>query len=188
VEDRALFAYPSSAGGNNDRLLEYDPEHGWLMKHQLASSSQDEISSFASKEADLYAAVRDGDDLFKIFSETAGADDGTLYAGNNFRTPWLQPAAGKMVRILRAQIEGLTVTGGTTTLKVRVYKDWDLSSYTEYDLSTDLRGGDANDQVETSIIRYSLHSRAFAFEFVAGTAVGAASVNSLSIETIMLER
>lgn len=187
IEDRLLFAYPHSAGGNNDRLLEYDPTHGWLMRHQLASTSKDEITSFARKEGDLYAACMDGDIMLKVFSEIAGADDGTLFS-NNFRTPWLQPGRGKIARIIRAQVEGLTVTGGTTTLTMNVYTDWDLSAASlSLDLSADLRGGDSSDQVETSIQHSLGHSRAFAFEFVAGTAAGAAQINSLSFDPIPIE-
>jgi hypothetical protein len=188
VEDRLLYAYPvlGSGTGWNDRLLEYDAEHGWLAKHRLGLSSKEKMSSFATKEADLYAAIMDGDVIFKLNGATPGADDGTVYA-SSYKTPWLQPAGGKLTLIMRAVIEGLLLTGGTNTLKVRVYRDWDESSFDEYDVSSVLRGASASiNQLADPFLQSYRRLRAVQFEFVGGTAAGDATVRSLNVDALLV--
>jgi hypothetical protein len=193
VEDRLLFAYPSAAGGNNDLLLEYDPAHTWLMKHALPLFSANEVSSFARKGADLYMAVRDADVIFKVFSVLPGHDDATNVI-SSYRTGWLELAGGRLARIIHAQIEGY-VESGQTSFKMRVYKDWSLSAYDEYDLTADLMGVGSGINYYFELASSRLHSlghaRSFAFEFVA-TSTGALSagvfVDSLALDWIPLER
>jgi hypothetical protein len=186
-EDGTLFAYPSSGGGANDRLLEYDPQHGWLMKHQLAGSTKTQVSSLASKDGDTYAAIKNGDVIFKFNGATAGADDGVLFT-NNYRTAWFEPYGGKLCRIQRAIVEGLLVNGGTNTLTMKVYKDGDLSTSDSYDITADLRASSSTDIVQTAVVNSLGHARSFAFEFVAGTASGDASVFALEFDWTPLER
>lgn len=190
LEDRLLFAFPISLSGTNDKLLEFDPIHGWLMRHALMFTGSS-VCSFARKDTTLYAAAPDvnGNVIFPVFDTTPGSDNGTgPTAGNLYRTPWIHPAKGRLARIVRAQIEGLLVTAGTNTLTLNVYTDWDFSAATlSFDISADLRGGDSSDQVETSVLWSLGHSRSFCFEFVASTATGAAQINSLAFDAVQIE-
>lgn len=192
LADRVVFAYPTITSTRNNRLLEYEPDTGASAIHALAgyeeAGTEKALASLAVKEHSLYAAVTDGLDLFEMFSDTAGSDDGTVYAAT-YRTPWIQPENGKLCRLSRVELQALIGSAyATTTLKLRVFKDFDLSSYDEYDVSNDVRGGDSSDQQEVAVIQSLGHSRAFAFEFVAGTAAGEVTVRSLTLETTVLER
>lgn len=200
VEDRVLFAYPSSGGGTNDLLLEFDPGHGWLMKHSLASSSKNEISSFASKEAALYGAVRDGDVMFQMFAATfSGTDDVDIQAPASYRTRWLDVDAGKLYRIIRAQLAAFLTYGGGAhstgaTLVLRVYKDGDTTSFTDYDVSADVLSNVSVKYGATAtfpaIIHSLGHARTFAFEFVATytSDVPHVVVSRLALDPVLLER
>lgn len=191
VDGKVVYCFADDFGTVRDDLLEFHPKAGWLMYHKLASTTKDQIGSFVSKDNALYAAISDGDVIFRMFTETAGADDGTVagFLGRNtYRTPWLRPNGGKLARIIRAQVEGLLVTGGTNVLTLKVYTDWDLSTpVLTFNLTADLRGGDSADQAETSILHSLGHARVFAFEFIATTAAGAAQINSLALDAIALE-
>jgi hypothetical protein len=188
---RVYFAYPSGAGGN-DRILEYDPEQQWFMRHQLAASGQNKISSFALGavgQLDLKAASQNGDMVFTLFTQTPGSDAGTSYASlTNYRTPWLQLNGGGLARLRRARVQGLVGTGTTTTLDCKVYKDWDRSSSDAYAIGADLRGGDASDDQEYVDLQALGHSQAFAFEFVPGTANGDVKIGGLVLTSEELER
>lgn len=195
VEDRALFAYPSAAGGSNDLQLEFDPQHGWLMKHQLASSET--VSSFARKEASLYAAVPSADALYLVGGLGPGQDGSTFFPYSYYRTPWLQPNGGKLARIIRSQVEGRRsyLSGFLVgTFVMRVYKDWDTTTYDEYDISgldAGVNPGLSVTDVKATIIRSLGHARAFALEFgtVPATHTAPTLISSLDLgEPISLER
>lgn len=187
VEDRVLYAYPSAVSGANDRLLEYDPAHGWLMKHRLASSET--VSSFARKGSDLFAAVMSGDVIYKVFSETPGSDNAVLYANSTciYSTPWLQPIGGKRCRVRRALITGLLGNGATNVLNFRVGSGFGPGLPSPFDLSTDLRGA-LGQAIATSTLRSLGQDVAFQFSFTDETANGSASVFALELDIDQLER
>lgn len=182
LEDRVLFAYPSSQGGNNDRLLEYSPDHGWLMKHELAAAGQNEVSSFTSKENTLYAAVTDGDDLFKMFTETPGADDGTNFTSNIKIAPINR---GRLHRLQRVRVYGKAASAGTNTKELRTYLDWSTAVRDTFDITTAIETADAQEAIDLQGLG---HAEAFQLEFRCSGGTGAAELDRLVLDLIPLKR
>jgi hypothetical protein len=185
--DSVIGAFSSDYGAVRDALLEFNPAQGWIMRHALASSSADAISSFATKDNTLYAAVNDGDVILKMFTETPGADNGVVPV-TRFKTPWLQLNHGGLARLQRARIQGLVGTGTGTSLDFAVYRDWDHSSSDIYGIGDALRGGDSADDMETVDLNALGHSKAFQFEFVPGAAAGDVKIVGLILTAQELER
>jgi hypothetical protein len=92
----------------------------------MASSTQDEFSSFTSKDGMLHAAVLEGDNLFSMFTGTAanmGKDAATGYTAA-WVTPWLLPNSGMLAQLQRARVQGSN--GNNLTLNIDLYKDLEL--------------------------------------------------------------
>lgn len=176
-QDRAVFAGTLQG---LQRLIEFDPDAGWSMRHRLASASQDLLTSFAHKDGTLYGAIADGDDLFRMFTETPGADDGTLHGGD-WLSCWLLPNAGMLARLHRLRVQGLLGVGTSTTLDLRVYKNWDLSTTEEYSIGTQLRAADSGDQQLAVDLQSLGHASSFAVRFLPAGAAGAVAIRALQL-------
>jgi hypothetical protein len=185
---RAYFAYPTGADGPH-HILEYDPEHQWLMRHQVPGDN-DPIAAFSRGSGDDLKFARQQSDLvYTFFNLTPGEDNSVSYASiSNFRTPWLQLNGGGLARLQRARVQGLVGTGTTTTLDLKVYKDWDRSSSEVYAIGDALRGGDASDDMEAVDLHALGHSKSFQFEVVPGTAPGNVKLGGLHLDATPLAR
>jgi hypothetical protein len=184
----AIFTYPENGSSVNNAYLEIDPVQGWIMKHKFPNSAKDDVHSLANKNEELWAAIRDGDDLVRMFWNTEGSDDNSIFSGT-YRTPWIQPEGGRNCHLQKIEIgASIDYLGVQTTLKFRVYKNFDRSSYDEYDITAAALAGDAGDERENIVLQSLGHSKAFAFEFVTGTDGGKVTIRSLIIETTPIER
>jgi len=185
--DSIIGAFAADYGTVRDDLLEFNPAQKWIMRHSLASTTSDQISSFATKDNTLYAASEDGNVVLKMFTETPGSDDGVV-PFTRYTTPWLQPTNGALARLQRARIQGLVGTGTSTALNFEVYKDWDRSTFDFYSIATQLRGGDALDDQKSTDLQALGHARAFQFRFTPFTAAGDVKITGLHLKTQELER
>jgi len=149
-----------------DRVIEYDPGNRWAVLH-LIRSAQDKLTSFSSKDGVLYAAAADGDDLLRMFTETAGLDDSVAQDGY-WLTPWFLPNSGMLSRLHRARFQGLST--GVGMLTVTVFKDWLTTGGDNFSLDALIAAG-SEDQ-RTADIQALGHGSAFAFAFVVGTSAG----------------
>lgn len=181
--DRVIFAFPSSPGGANSNVLEYDPAHRWLMYHSFPTSG---FSSFARQDADTYGAYYQADKLLRMFAATPGNDDGVNYSNGVYSTPWIQPNGGKLVRIRRIAVEGALEGSGSNTLTLKVFQDWNPNSgSTDFDITSDLRSSSLDEA--RSVIQSLPHARAYLFKLVVGTGTGTVQVNGIELDWDPLE-
>lgn len=182
-EDQVVFA--GTIGGpftSAPRMFQYDPEtRGWVQL-VLPSASQNEFSSFTVKDGTLYAACTDGDDLFRMFTETAGSDAGTGYS-SSWQTPWLLPNGGQLVQLQRARLQG--VKNGNVDVLVSVGRDWDFGAPDTFDLTTALTPSGSAVQAFGDIQSLG-HSAAFAFIFLTDTDTGDLSIRALQLFDVPL--
>lgn len=182
-EDHVIFAGTfgaTSFAGVSGQIIDYSPSLRAAVLHTFASTSQNELTSFASKEAVLYAAIVDGDDLFSMFTATPGADDGSNFTAG-WKTPWLLPNSGQLARLHRLRLQGLVATGFSGTMNVEVDKDWAaIGSGLSYDISTGLVavGTEAQKAVDIQSLG---HGYAFALAIAIGAGTGAASIRALQL-------
>jgi hypothetical protein len=183
-DDRVLFAYPNSAGGTNlDRVLEFSPDYGWIMRHRVVTTipADARITSFARKGNSLYAAVKNADVIYAIFDATPGNDASAAYTDRNYRTPWLQPNSGMLARLQRVRVQGFVGQGTSTTLDVNVYKNWDRGSPDIYSLGTALRAGSAAIDSLFADIQALGHGTSFALELLPGGNPGDVAIRALHL-------
>lgn len=172
---RLLFGW-SEDGAVIEGLIEYSPDDGWLLMHRSTNIAL-HGRTFVEKDAELYAAG--GDNLYKLLAGgTAGSDEGTRQDAD-WLTPWFQPGSGMLSRLHRLRVQGLLANGGTTTLKLRVMKDWDTNVFTDYQIEGQLRGDTGSTALEFADLQSLGHSEAFAFQFFTGAAAGGAVIGGL---------
>ncbi len=177
--ERVVFA---GIIANSNKLIEYHPAQGWAVRHYLASTSQDGLSSLARKDATLYGAISDGDDLFSMFTATPGADDGTFYSAE-WQTPWLLPNSGMLARLQRLRVQGRTDTGSSAVVNVALLKGWDAADITTFDISSALLAADADEEQRAADLQSLGHSAAFAIRL---QAVGTPGTGTVSIRALQL--
>lgn len=171
-----LFGFPSV--GAVQCAVEYHPGRGWICRHTFQSSGK-AVSSFANKEATLYGAIADGDDLFSMFTTTPALDDGSLSTASWF-TPWLLPNSGMLARLARLRVQGLIATGSSTDLNLLVYKDWTTAASETYSLNG-LRAPSSSEQQLAVDLQSLGHASAFALEFRTNTGAAATAVRAVQM-------
>lgn len=165
------------------KIIEYDTQQGWLMRHVLAVSTGN-VSTFTVKDEVLYGAIYNIDKGYTMFTATAGQDESTLFSSsfNSWRTPWLQPNSGMLARLQRVVVQGLIGSLSGATLDMKVYKGWDRSSPSDtYSLTANLATSSANIDELFSPVMSVGHSTAFALEFQPGTAAATTRVTGLQL-------
>lgn len=168
-------------------MYEFDPRHGWIMRHVMGSAAQDKITSFTVKDGVLYAGIADGDDFFRMFTESPGADDGTQILGT-WTSPWFLPNSGMLARLQQVLFQGLTGQGTTTAVLVSIFRNWDYSAgFEQYDIGTALRAQDAGDVQLTAPLKALGHGASFGFQIDLATAPGSVSLRSMQLIDASLE-
>lgn len=178
-QDRLLFGGTTISPVSQNNLVEIDPRIGWGMEHAFASVSQNNLSSLASQTGTLYGAIIDGDNLFSMFTATAGADDGTVFQ-SQWLTPWMLPNSGMLARLSRLRVQGLIQSGSSAVLELSLRKGWDSSTGDVFDITSALLGSSGLQQRATDLQSLG-HSDAFAVLLTAKTATGAVQIRALQL-------
>lgn len=180
-EDRVFF-YGTIFG--IPRIVEYEPEHGYLLYHLLPSSN-DDIGSFARKGYVLYAASTDGSNLFEIFTTQ---DDGDFGASIDayWESAWLMPSSGMLARLDRVRVQGVVGSPGTVALVIN--RDWDPAlNLGTYDLTAQLTSAaqnaaaDVNQPAGTGATGLVGQGYAFKLSFIIGGTGGNVKIRTIQI-------
>lgn len=184
-EDHVMFAgvLGATAFSGANQIIDYAPTLRGAVLHTFANSSQDEPTSFANKDGVLYAALKDNDALFSMFTAAPGVDDVTGFTAG-WRHPWLLPNGGGLARLQRLIVQGYLQTLRTQSITVK--KDWDYTSTGDtYLLDGLLPTG--NQEQMTVPIQALGHSPAFGLEFGIAGGSGAMSIRAIELVTTELQ-
>lgn len=100
--DRVVFTVVRAGGSSPNLMLEYHPELGWTVPHDLGVGV---MSPYTKQTAKLFGAAAAGGQIYSVF--TGGTDDGTAIDAR-YQTPWAPLVSGDEARLryLRAYGRG----------------------------------------------------------------------------------
>ncbi len=108
--DRVVFNVTRAGSATNNLMLEYHPEVGWTVPHQLALGPMTVYTKQTSKL--ISAAAASG----KVFETFKGGTDDSVAIPQRYQTPWIEVDKGNEARLRYLRAFGR----GTVTAQLRL--------------------------------------------------------------------